>query len=64
LRGISLVRAFLFGVLYESDRPTKNALEKKWIDKTREKLGNPSDLAASTEDVRSNEVTTRFALSS
>jgi len=44
LRGISLVRAFLFGVFYESDRPTKNALEKKWIDKTREKLGNPSDL--------------------
>lgn len=27
-----------------SDRPTKNALEKKWIDQTREKLGNPSDL--------------------
>jgi hypothetical protein len=25
-----------------SDRPTKNALEKKW--NTREKLGNPSDL--------------------
>ena len=31
-------------VFYESDRPTKNALEKKWIDTTREKLGNPSDL--------------------
>ena len=30
---------------YQSDRPTKNALEKKWIDFTREKLGNPSDLA-------------------
>jgi len=32
------------GVFYESDRPTKNALERKWIDNTREKLGNPSDL--------------------
>ena len=32
------------GVFYENDRPTKNALEKKWIDNTREKLGNPSDL--------------------
>ena len=32
------------GVIYENDRPTKNALEKKWIDQTREKLGNPSDL--------------------
>ena len=28
-----------------NDRPTKNALEKKWIDTTREKLGQPSDLA-------------------
>ena len=35
----------VFGVFYESDRPTKNALEKKWIDSTREKLGNPSDHA-------------------
>jgi 2-oxoglutarate ferredoxin oxidoreductase subunit beta len=34
----------LFGVFYESDRPTKNALEKKWSDSTRAKLGNPSDL--------------------
>jgi len=34
----------VFGVFYESDRPTKNALEKKWIDNTREKLGNPTDL--------------------
>ena len=34
----------VFGVFYESDRPTKNALEKKWIDQTRERLGNPSDL--------------------
>jgi 2-oxoglutarate ferredoxin oxidoreductase subunit beta len=34
----------LFGVFYESDRPTKNALEKKWSDNTRAKLGQPSDL--------------------
>lgn len=34
----------LFGVFYESDRPTKNALEKKWTDATRAKLGNASDL--------------------
>ena len=26
------------------DRPTKNALEKKWIDTTREKIGNASDI--------------------
>jgi hypothetical protein len=26
------------------DRPTKNALEKKWIDSNREKLGGASDL--------------------
>ncbi len=35
----------VFGVFYESDRPTKNALEKKWVDSTREKLGQPTDLA-------------------
>lgn len=34
----------MFGVFYESDRPTKNALEKKWSDATRAKLGNPADL--------------------
>ncbi len=34
----------LSAVERESDRPTKNALEKKWIDTTREKLGNPTDL--------------------
>src|SRR5688572_18775935 len=34
----------VFGVFYQNDRPTKNALEKKWVDSTREKLGNPSDL--------------------
>ncbi len=34
----------VFGVFFQSDRPTKNALEKKWIDNTREKLGQPSDL--------------------
>jgi 2-oxoglutarate ferredoxin oxidoreductase subunit beta len=33
-----------FGVFYETDRPTKNALEKKWIDQTREKMGNPVDI--------------------
>jgi len=32
------------GVFYQSDRATKNALEKKWIDNTREKVGNASDL--------------------
>ena len=35
----------VFGVFYQNDRPTKNALEKKWVDSTREKLGQPSDLA-------------------
>ena len=35
----------LFGVFYESDRPTKNALERKWTESTRAKLGNPTDLA-------------------
>jgi 2-oxoglutarate ferredoxin oxidoreductase subunit beta len=34
----------LFGVFYESDRPSKNALEKKWIENTRAKLGQPTDL--------------------
>jgi len=34
----------MFGVFYESDRPSKNALEKKWIDATRAKLNEPSDL--------------------
>src|SRR2546430_16940692 len=34
----------VFGVFYQSDRPTKNALEKKWIETTREKTGNASDL--------------------
>jgi 2-oxoglutarate ferredoxin oxidoreductase subunit beta len=34
----------LFGVFYESDRPTKNALEKKWSESVRAKLGHPSDL--------------------
>ncbi len=33
------------GVFYQSDRPTKNALEKKWIETTREKTGNLSDVA-------------------
>src|SRR6266576_1982813 len=34
----------VFGVFYQNDRPTKNALEKKWIETTREKTGNASDL--------------------
>src|SRR5437899_7085665 len=34
----------VFGVFYETDRPTKNALEKKWIETTRERTGNASDL--------------------
>jgi 2-oxoglutarate ferredoxin oxidoreductase subunit beta len=34
----------LFGVFYEIDRPTKNALEQKWIESTRTKLNNASDL--------------------
>src|SRR5438094_8966001 len=34
----------VFGVFYQSDRPTKNALEKKWIDNTSEKTGGASDL--------------------
>ena len=34
----------VFGVFYETDRPTKNSLEKKWIETTREKSGNASDL--------------------
>lgn len=34
----------LFGVFYDVDRPTKNQLEKKWIDSTREKLAGKSDL--------------------
>jgi 2-oxoglutarate ferredoxin oxidoreductase subunit beta len=29
---------------YQNDRPTKNALEKKWVDTTREKVGNATDL--------------------
>ena len=34
----------VFGVFYETDRPTKNSLEKKWIENTRDKVGNASDL--------------------
>jgi 2-oxoglutarate ferredoxin oxidoreductase subunit beta len=34
----------VFGVFYQNDRPTKNALEKKWIESSREKTGNASDL--------------------
>jgi 2-oxoglutarate ferredoxin oxidoreductase subunit beta len=28
-----------FGVFYENDRPSKNVLEQKWIDSSREKTG-------------------------
>jgi 2-oxoglutarate ferredoxin oxidoreductase subunit beta len=34
----------LFGVYFENDRPTKNAFERKWIETTRAKLGQPTDL--------------------
>jgi 2-oxoglutarate ferredoxin oxidoreductase subunit beta len=34
----------LFGVFYEIDRPTKNALEQKWIESTRAKLNNATDV--------------------
>jgi len=34
----------MFGVFYESDRPTKNALEKKWVDASRAKIGEATDL--------------------
>jgi 2-oxoglutarate ferredoxin oxidoreductase subunit beta len=34
----------LFGVFFDVNRPSKNALEQKWIDASREKVGNASDL--------------------
>ena len=34
----------LFGVFYEVDRPTKNTLERKWIDASREKAGHATDI--------------------
>ena len=34
----------LFGVFFENDRPTKNALERKSVENTRNKLGNPTDI--------------------
>lgn len=34
----------LFGVFYESDRPTKNALEARWIQATQEKTGGTTAL--------------------
>src|SRR5215475_307210 len=33
----------VFGLFYEVDRPTKNALEQRWIDQTRTKLGTTND---------------------
>jgi 2-oxoglutarate/2-oxoacid ferredoxin oxidoreductase subunit beta len=35
----------LFGVFFENDRPSKNALERKRIETTRAELGGPTDLA-------------------
>jgi 2-oxoglutarate ferredoxin oxidoreductase subunit beta len=34
----------VFGVFYEVDRPTKNALEQKWIENVRAKHGQATDL--------------------
>jgi hypothetical protein len=41
---LSTINFTFIGVFYQSDRPTKNALEKKWIESSREKTGNASDL--------------------
>src|SRR5438067_2366149 len=35
----------VFGVFYQNDRPTKNSLEKKWIESSRENTGGATDLA-------------------
>ena len=45
----------VFGVFYQSDRPTKNALEKKWIDNTRENRERERSRAFA-ENVRPDEV--------
>ncbi len=34
-----------FGVFLDVDRPTKNSLEKKWIEASREKAGHAGDMA-------------------
>ena len=34
----------LFGVFFENDRPTKNALERKGVENARNKLGNLTDI--------------------
>jgi 2-oxoglutarate ferredoxin oxidoreductase subunit beta len=34
----------VFSLFYQSDRPTKNALEKKWIESSWENVGNACDL--------------------
>src|SRR5438309_2224536 len=34
----------VFGVFYQNDRPTKNSLEKKWIEAAGERPANASDL--------------------
>jgi hypothetical protein len=43
------------GVFYQSDRPTKNALEKKWIDNTRESRQRFRSRITS-KDIRPNEI--------
>jgi len=44
LASCQLARIPFLGAFYQSDRPSKNALEKKWIESSREKVGNASDL--------------------
>jgi 2-oxoglutarate ferredoxin oxidoreductase subunit beta len=34
----------VFGVFYQTQRPTKNALERQWIDASREKTSNATDV--------------------
>jgi hypothetical protein len=36
---LSTINFPLLELFYETDRPTKNALEKRWIETTREKTG-------------------------
>jgi lipopolysaccharide/colanic/teichoic acid biosynthesis glycosyltransferase len=56
--------AVITGQLLESQQAAKNALEKKWIETTREKVGSASDLEISTETIRPREMTTRLATAS
>ena len=52
----------VFGVFYQTDRPTKNALEKKWIETHARKNWQRQRSGNSPEDLRPNEMTARFAL--